>query len=99
MEEREFTEEGLCHPQDFGSALLIVCHSCFSDRFFRWLLCLYTNLWWIVDEDGQRVKLACVNWAAHLEAMVAEGRKQPLDVISKRIVSMGFNCVRPPTAL
>ncbi|XP_010250986.1 PREDICTED: uncharacterized protein LOC104593039 [Nelumbo nucifera] len=56
---------------------------------------LYTNSRWIVDEDGQRVKLACVNWASHLEAMVAEGlSKRPLDVISKRIVSMGFNCVR-----
>ncbi|KAJ4970316.1 hypothetical protein NE237_003415 [Protea cynaroides] len=56
---------------------------------------LYTDSRWIVDESGQRVKLACVNWASHLEAMVAEGlSKQPLDVISKRIISMGFNCVR-----
>ncbi|KAJ4960110.1 hypothetical protein NE237_020020 [Protea cynaroides] len=56
---------------------------------------LYTNSRWIVDESGQRVKLACVNWVSHLEPMVAEGlTKQPLDVISKRIISMGFNCVR-----
>ncbi|XP_042502942.1 glycosyl hydrolase 5 family protein-like [Macadamia integrifolia] len=56
---------------------------------------LYTNSRWVVDENGQRVKLACVNWVSHLEAMVAEGlHKQPLDVISKQIKSMGFNCVR-----
>ncbi|WZY75002.1 hypothetical protein YC2023_021386 [Brassica napus] len=56
---------------------------------------LSTNTRWIVDEKGQRVKLACVNWPAHLQPAVAEGlSKQPLDSISKKIVSMGFNCVR-----
>ncbi|KAA8533232.1 hypothetical protein F0562_033235 [Nyssa sinensis] len=56
---------------------------------------LSTNSRWIVDENGQRVKLACVNWVSHLEAMVAEGlSKQPVDLISKQIASMGFNCVR-----
>ncbi|KAJ4829944.1 hypothetical protein Tsubulata_049015 [Turnera subulata] len=56
---------------------------------------LSTNSRWIVDQNGKRVKLACVNWVAHLEVMVAEGlSKQPVDVISRRIASMGFNCVR-----
>ncbi|RID73522.1 hypothetical protein BRARA_B00673 [Brassica rapa] len=56
---------------------------------------LSTKTRWIVDEKGQRVKLACVNWPAHLQPAVAEGlSKQPLDSISKKIVSMGFNCVR-----
>lgn len=56
---------------------------------------LSTDSRWIVDESGQRVKLSCVNWVTHLEAMVAEGlSKQPVDVISKRILGMGFNCVR-----
>ncbi|KAL5718011.1 cellulase [Ranunculus cassubicifolius] len=56
---------------------------------------LYTNSRWIVDEEGKRVKLACVNWPSHLETMVAEGlSKQPVDTISKKITSMGFNCVR-----
>ena len=56
---------------------------------------LYTNSRWIVDEGGERVKLACVNWVSHLEPMVTEGlSKQPMDAIAKRIVSMGFNCVR-----
>ncbi|KAK7306176.1 hypothetical protein VNO77_44102 [Canavalia gladiata] len=56
---------------------------------------LHTSDRWIVDERGNRVKLACVNWVSHLDAVVAEGlNHQPLDAISKRIKSMGFNCVR-----
>lgn len=56
---------------------------------------LSTNSRWIVDESGRRVKLACVNWVTHLEVVVAEGlSKQPVDMISKKIVDMGFNCVR-----
>lgn len=56
---------------------------------------LSTSSRWIVDESGQRVKLACVNWVSHLEPVVAEGlSKQPVDAISKRIASLGFNCVR-----
>ncbi|CAL9022049.1 unnamed protein product [Prunus brigantina] len=54
-----------------------------------------TNSRWIVDYKGQRVKLACVNWVSHLEAVIAEGlSKQPVDAISKRIASLGFNCVK-----
>ncbi|GAB2280559.1 hypothetical protein Dimus_015186 [Dionaea muscipula] len=50
---------------------------------------------WIVDGEGRRVKLSCVNWASHLDVVVAEGlSKQPVDVLSKKILSMGFNCVR-----
>ncbi|KAF3431160.1 hypothetical protein FNV43_RR25890 [Rhamnella rubrinervis] len=56
---------------------------------------LSTNSRWIVDERGQRVKLACLNWVSHTNTVLAEGlNKQPVDVISKRIRSMGFNCVR-----
>ncbi|MBA0702090.1 hypothetical protein Goari_022292 [Gossypium aridum] len=56
---------------------------------------LSTSSRWIVDEEGRRVKLACVNWVSHLEPVVAEGlSKQPMDMIAKRIVTMGFNCVR-----
>ncbi|CAM8885948.1 unnamed protein product [Rhodiola kirilowii] len=57
---------------------------------------LSTSSRWIVeDSSGERVKLACVNWVSHLEALVAEGlSKQPVDVISKKILTMGFNCVR-----
>ncbi|MED6119347.1 hypothetical protein PIB30_010855 [Stylosanthes scabra] len=56
---------------------------------------LRTNSRWIVNQQGKRVKLACLNWVSHLEAMVAEGlSKKPVDEISKGIKSMGFNCVR-----
>ncbi|MCL7044626.1 hypothetical protein MKW94_019935 [Papaver nudicaule] len=56
---------------------------------------LNTDSRWIVDENGRRVKLACTNWVSHLEPMLAEGlSKQPLDLISKKIKTMGFNCVR-----
>ncbi|XP_039041062.1 glycosyl hydrolase 5 family protein-like [Hibiscus syriacus] len=56
---------------------------------------LSTNSRWIVDEGGRRVKLACVNWVSHLEPVLAEGlSKQPMDTLAKKIVSMGFNCVR-----
>ncbi|XP_022997703.1 uncharacterized protein LOC111492584 [Cucurbita maxima] len=56
---------------------------------------LHTDSRWIVDEQGQRVKLRCVNWVSHLEAVVAEGlSKQPIDEITNRIGSLGFNCVR-----
>lgn len=74
---------------------------CFFLLFISWIPKLTTSYplstksRWIVDEKGQRVKLACVNWPAHLQPAVAEGlSKQPLDSISKKIVSMGFNCVR-----
>ena len=57
---------------------------------------LSTNSRWIVDDaTGQRVKFACVSWAAHLQPMIAEGlEKQPLDDIIKKISEYGFNCVR-----
>lgn len=71
---------------------------CVLSSFFLYVAMpqpLSTNSRWVVNESGQRVKLACVNWVAHLEVVVAEGlNKQPVDVISKGILDMGFNCVR-----
>ncbi|XP_057786961.1 glycosyl hydrolase 5 family protein-like [Salvia miltiorrhiza] len=57
---------------------------------------LSTNSRWIVDDaSGKRVKLACVNWASHLEPMIAEGlEKKPINEIIKKISETGFNCVR-----
>ncbi|KAL9292769.1 putative cellulase [Arabidopsis thaliana] len=56
---------------------------------------LSTNSRWIIDEKGQRVKLACVNWPSHLQPVVAEGlSKQSVDDLAKKIMAMGFNCVR-----
>ncbi|KAM7250351.1 hypothetical protein ACFE04_022234 [Oxalis oulophora] len=56
---------------------------------------LSTKSRWIVDEHGQRVKIAGITWPAHMETMLAEGLdKDHLDVIVKRIVEMRFNTVR-----
>ncbi|XP_030453903.2 glycosyl hydrolase 5 family protein-like isoform X1 [Syzygium oleosum] len=57
---------------------------------------LSTDGRWIVDATtGRRVKLACVNWAAHLEPMLAEGLdKKPLGDIVAKIRRLRFNCVR-----
>ncbi|TVT98491.1 hypothetical protein EJB05_56194, partial [Eragrostis curvula] len=50
---------------------------------------------WIVDERGRRVKLACVNWASHLEPVLAEGLgNRPMGAIAGEVAAMGFNCVR-----
>uniref|UniRef100_M8B8X6 Endoglucanase E1 n=1 Tax=Aegilops tauschii TaxID=37682 RepID=M8B8X6_AEGTA len=50
---------------------------------------------WVVDEAGDRVKLACVNWPSHLEPMLAEGLgKRPVGAIAGDVAAMGFNCVR-----
>ena len=55
----------------------------------------------IADSSGERVKLACVNWAgAHMEEMVVNGLdRRPLDEIAEDIREMGFNCVRLVYAL
>ncbi|KAE8687962.1 Cytochrome P450 86A2 [Hibiscus syriacus] len=56
---------------------------------------LSTNSRWIVDEGNRRIKLVCVNWVSHLEPILAEGHsRQPVNTLAKKIVSMGFNCVR-----
>ncbi|KAL5702390.1 cellulase [Ranunculus cassubicifolius] len=56
---------------------------------------LYTKSRWIVDGEGKRVKLACVNWPSHLETVLAEGlNKSPIYDICKNITANGFNCVR-----
>ncbi|KAH6761019.1 hypothetical protein C2S51_017968 [Perilla frutescens var. frutescens] len=69
--------------------LLSLANLCFS-------LPLSTRSRWIVDEPSQaRVKLACANWAAHLEPMLAEGLdKKPVGNIASHIKEMGYNCVR-----
>eukprot|EP00268_Persea_americana_P043764 TRINITY_DN44056_c0_g1_i3.p1 TRINITY_DN44056_c0_g1~~TRINITY_DN44056_c0_g1_i3.p1 ORF type:complete len:141 (+),score=8.90 TRINITY_DN44056_c0_g1_i3:88-510(+) len=61
---------------------------------------LNTNSRWIIDGGGQRVNLAYVNLASHLEITVAVGLdKRPLDAISKQIASMKFKFVRLTWAL
>ncbi|KAF8935440.1 glycosyl hydrolase family 5 protein/cellulase [Dissophora ornata] len=56
---------------------------------------LHTQSRWIVDSNGQRVKLRCVNWAGHMEVGIPEGlQHQSIDKISSFVASAGFNCVR-----
>lgn len=51
---------------------------------------------WIVDTNGDRVKLSCVNWfGGHQHKFVPGGlNHQPLPALAELIASMGFNCVR-----
>ncbi|KAH8168438.1 cellulase (glycosyl hydrolase family 5) domain-containing protein [Sarocladium implicatum] len=50
---------------------------------------------WIVDSNGDRVKLRCINWAGHMEVNIPEGlHKQPIAHIADWIAGEGFNCVR-----
>jgi hypothetical protein len=56
---------------------------------------LWTSSRWVVGADGRRVKLACANWASHLEPAAAEGlARRGVGDIAARVVAMGFNCVR-----
>ncbi len=56
---------------------------------------------WIVDADGNRVKLAGVNWAgAHQDAMTPGGLDlRHREDIAAQIAAWGFNSVRFPFAL
>ena len=49
-----------------------------------------------VDSEGERLKLACVNWyGAHMEGHVVNGLdRQSIESIANTIVRLGFNCVR-----
>ena len=56
---------------------------------------LHSSSRWILDNNGNRVKFTCVNWAGHGEANIPEGlNKQSIDFIADMIKSQGFNCVR-----
>lgn len=56
---------------------------------------LFSTSRWIVDSSGHRLKLRCINWAAHLETNIPEGlHKQSASAIASWIASNGFNCVR-----
>jgi endoglucanase len=56
---------------------------------------LRTDNRWVLDANGQRVKLKCVNWAGHMEPNTPEGlHKQSIEYISDFIRDQGFNCVR-----
>ncbi|TFK68059.1 glycoside hydrolase family 5 protein [Pluteus cervinus] len=56
---------------------------------------LHTSSRWILDNNNQRVKFRCVNWAGHMEANIPEGlHKQSIQWIAEYIATQGFNCVR-----
>ncbi|KAK0623250.1 glycoside hydrolase family 5 protein [Immersiella caudata] len=56
---------------------------------------LYSSSRWILDANGERVKLRCVNWAAHMETNTPEGlHRQSMDYLVSWIQRQGFNCVR-----
>lgn len=83
----------------FPSSLifLLVLFATIINHHHTAALPLSTNSRWIVDDgkSGERVKLSCVNWVSHLDVVVAEGlSKHPVDMISKKFLNMGFNCVR-----
>jgi endoglucanase len=62
------------------------------------VLPLKTRSRWIVDQNDNVVKLACVNWyGAHMEEFVVNGLDaQTIDTIAGNIAGLGFNCVRFP---
>ncbi|CAE7435812.1 PEX1 [Symbiodinium natans] len=53
---------------------------------------------WIVDATGNRVKLACVNWAGAevKDGLVGGLQARNVSSIAATFKSMGFNCVRFP---
>ena len=55
----------------------------------------------IVDRNGTKVQLKCVNWyGAHMELYSVFGlHKRPLVELSERIADWGFNCVRMPISI
>jgi aryl-phospho-beta-D-glucosidase BglC (GH1 family) len=73
--------------------ILLLAFSIFSSHSNS--LPLSSNKRWIVDESGKRVKLHCVNWSSHLNAMIAEGLNRiPLEKLIAQLKELGFNCVR-----
>jgi aryl-phospho-beta-D-glucosidase BglC (GH1 family) len=73
--------------------ILLLVFSIFSSNSNS--LPLSSNKRWIVDESGKRVKLHCVNWSSHLNAMIAEGLDTiPLKKLIVQLKELGFNCVR-----
>lgn len=62
---------------------------------------LHTSGRWVVDKQGQRVPLRCVNWyGAHLATYAVGGlHRRSLSQLAVMIRALGFNCVRLPYSL
>ena len=56
---------------------------------------------WIVDKNGQRVKLACANWYGfdQQDYVVGGLQWQTIDEIVNQFILAGLNCVRLPFSL
>ncbi|XP_050229018.1 glycosyl hydrolase 5 family protein-like [Mercurialis annua] len=80
---------------NFASKTIILL-SFFLLVLISYSLPLSTNKRWIIDaKSGERVKLACVTWASHMEPMLAEGLdKKPLSYLASKLSNHRFNCVR-----
>uniref|UniRef100_A0A0D3EEZ3 Glycoside hydrolase family 5 domain-containing protein n=1 Tax=Brassica oleracea var. oleracea TaxID=109376 RepID=A0A0D3EEZ3_BRAOL len=78
---RQRNEQELTQNVDAAAAAGTCSNQTNNPLFISWIPKLTTSYplstksRWIVDERGQRVKLACVNWPAHLQPAVAEGLK------------------------
>lgn len=67
----------------------------FASGILGQTLPLHTSSRWILDANNQRVKLRCINWAAHMETNLPEGlHKQSIAYLADWIKAQGFNCVR-----
>jgi endoglucanase len=56
---------------------------------------LKTSSRWILDNNDQRVKFRCANWAGHMEVNLPEGlNKKSIEYIADWVHAQGFNCVR-----
>jgi len=64
--------------------------------YSNFTLPLHTQSRWIVDPQGKRVKLACVNWYGGESGDYVVGGLQAntMDSIASLIKTYGFNCVR-----
>ena len=66
-----------------------------GQRALAQTLPLKTSSRWILDDDGARVKLRCINWAAHGETNTPEGlHKASVATLADFVKDQGFNCVR-----
>ncbi|KAK0579599.1 hypothetical protein LWI29_028522 [Acer saccharum] len=75
-------------------ALFLISVLCFGVVSYSLPLSTFNR--WILDSSSRVVvKLACTNWASHMEPMLAEGlHKKPLKDIIAKVVQLKFNCVR-----
>lgn len=76
-------------------ALLAAAAALLAPRALAQTLPLKTSGRWILDDTGARVKLRCINWAAHGETNTPEGlHKASVATLADFIKDKGFNCVR-----